>query len=267
MPFLNLADVRLAYEASGAGPPVTFLHGFTQSRAMWDEVVRELEPRWTLVLPDLRGHGDTEVKAGGAYTLDACLGDLSALWSELGHERSHVVGYSMGGRLALRLAAKRPGRLLSLVTISARPGLDEPARSIRIEDDRKLAAAIERHGMEWFVEHWEALPMFSGIARRGPDFSAAMRERRRRNRAWELAASLRGMGAGATPPLRDELRGLRAPALFVAGAEDAPYAEAALRLAELTGGRAEVLPDTGHNVAAERPRELARVLAAHLSTL
>jgi 2-succinyl-6-hydroxy-2,4-cyclohexadiene-1-carboxylate synthase len=268
VPHLESAGVRLAYDARGKGPAVTFLHGFTQSRAMWDEILELLPPGWRLVRPDLRGHGDTAVAHGGGYTMDACLGDLEALWQELGVERTHLVGYSMGARLALHVAARVPRRLLSLVAISARPPLDEEARAARREADYELARAIERRGIDWFVEHWEALPMFAGVARRGPQFASLLHERRLRNRPHELAASLRGMGVGVAEPVFEQLRGFEGPALFVAGSEDAPYPEGARTLAGLVRcGRFEVVAGAGHNIPAERPAELARLLAAHLSTL
>jgi 2-succinyl-6-hydroxy-2,4-cyclohexadiene-1-carboxylate synthase len=200
--------------------------------------------------------------------MEACLEDLEALWNRLGVERTHLVGYSMGGRLALHVAALRPSRLLSLMAISARPGLDGPARAARREADEDLARAIERNGIDWFIAHWEAQPMFSGVARRGASFAGTLRERRLRNRPADLAASLRGMGAGAAEPVRGRLASFAAPALFVAGAEDLPYVQSAHELARLVKqGRSEVIPGSGHNVPAERPDELARLLTAHLSAL
>jgi 2-succinyl-6-hydroxy-2,4-cyclohexadiene-1-carboxylate synthase len=265
VPELKVPGARVVYDVGGDGPAVTLLHGFTQSRVMWDEVAEGLGAGWRLLSPDLRGHGQTEVEPGGAYTMDACLGDLDALWGALGVDRTHLVGYSMGGRLALHVATRRPDRLLSLVTVSART-LPEPARAARREADEELARAIEHNGIEWFVEHWSSLPMFAGVARRGGAFNRALRERRLRNRPRELAASLRERGAGAAPPVDEGLRGLRAPALFVAGSEDRPYVEAAATLAAMVPrGRVEIVDGAGHNVPAERPRELAALLKAHLS--
>ena len=203
------------------------------------------------------------VEAGAEYTMAACLTDLEAIWEATAIERAHLVGYSMGGRLALHVAAKRPRRLRSLVTVSARL-LPDDARSARREADEELARAIDSRGIEWFVEHWSSLPMFAGEARRGGDVQRSLRERRLRNRPRELAASLRGMGAGVAERVR--LDELDVPALFIAGSEDAPYAAAARDLAAtVRRGRSEIVAESGHNVPAERPRELAALLRAHLS--
>src|SRR5882672_8953122 len=98
-------------------------------------------------------------------TMDDCAEDLVALWDRLGIERSHVVGYSMGGRLALHVAVRLPERTRSLLTIGAHAGLDDEARATRRLADETLAQRIEREGVEAFVQHWESLPMFAGIKR------------------------------------------------------------------------------------------------------
>jgi 2-succinyl-6-hydroxy-2,4-cyclohexadiene-1-carboxylate synthase len=264
MPVLAASGARIAYDVEGDGPAVTLLHGFTQSRFMWNEVIDALGPDFRYVRPDLRGHGDTVVEPGGAYTMAACLGDLLALWDDLGVKRSHLIGYSMGGRVALYVAGKEPARLLSLITVSART-LPLAAREPRREADAELARAIEEKGIDWFVEHWSSQPMFAGEGRRGAAVGRVLRERRLRNRPSELAASLRGMGAGVAEPV-DMVR-FEAPALFIAGAEDVPYVEAARELAAgVRRGRFEIVAGAGHNVPAERPQELAELLRGHLST-
>ena len=92
MAFLERGGARIAYEVGGEGPALTLLHGFTQSRLMWDEVTETLGTGYRLLRPDLRGHGETEVEAGGLYTMDACLQDLEALWDHLGIARPHLAG-------------------------------------------------------------------------------------------------------------------------------------------------------------------------------
>src|SRR5579871_2720089 len=114
MPDLEVADGVLHYETGGEGRPVTFLHGFTQSSRSWRELEGLLPAGWRWLAPDIRGHGQTRLRPGAPHTMDACLSDLEAIWAAEGVERTHLVGYSMGGRLALHVAAHRPERLLSL---------------------------------------------------------------------------------------------------------------------------------------------------------
>lgn len=268
MPALTLADVDLAYEDSGQGPAVTLLHGFTQSGRVWDELIGLMPTDWRWIRPDLRGHGDTAAAIGAQHSLEACAADVIRLWDQLEVDRSHLVGYSMGGRLALHVAVTAPDRLLSLVVISAQAGMEPGRREGRREEDERLARRIESEGIEWFVREWGRLPLFAGLARRGPDFAAEVQRRRLRNRPDGLAASLRGMGAGAMEPLWDRLRAISCPALFIAGAEDEAYARHARRMvAAVRDSRLAIVPDAGHSVFLEQPEAVARLLADHLSSL
>ena len=265
MPIVEGADVRLNYFETGEGTPVTLLHGFTQSGRSWQETISKMPAGWRWVVPDLRGHGDTKTKPEAPCTMDACTSDLVLLWDHLGIERTHLVGYSMGGRLALHVAVHKPERLLSLLTIGAHGGLEPEAREGRRLGDDSLAQRIEQDGLEAFVNYWTALPMFEGLERRGPSFTAQARAERMGNTVAGLAASLRGMGAGAMEPLWDRMPSVTVPCTFVAGQLDHGYVASARRLAGLVPhGRVEVVPRAGHTVHQERPEAFARVLANHL---
>ena len=265
MGLLERQDVRLNYEVIGEGTPVTLLHGFTQSGKSWHEVISLMPPGWKWVVPDLRGHGETRVRPGGPYTMDACTADLEMLWDHLGVTRSHLVGYSMGGRLALHVAATRPDRILSLLTIGAHAGLDEEAREGRTRGDEALAQRIEKDGLEAFVNYWSSLPLFEGLERRGPSFVAQMRAARMDNHIVGLAESLRGMGAGAMRPVWQDLAQVTCPCTFVAGQLDHGYAASARRLAgSVPDGRVVIVQRAGHTVHQERPEAFARLLLAHL---
>jgi 2-succinyl-6-hydroxy-2,4-cyclohexadiene-1-carboxylate synthase len=258
-------DVRLNYEVIGEGSPVTLLHGFTQSGRSWSEVVSLMPEGWQWIMPDLRGHGATSVRPGAPYTMDACTADLEMLWHSLGIARTHLVGYSMGGRLALHVAAARPERILSLLTIGAHAGLDEDAREGRRRGDEALAQRIEIEGLEAFVNYWSSLPLFAGLERRGPSFLAQARAARMDNHVGGLAESLRGMGAGAMRPVWHELNRVTAPSTFVAGQLDHGYAASARRLASsVPNGRVVLVQRAGHTVHQERPEAFSRLLLAHL---
>jgi 2-succinyl-6-hydroxy-2,4-cyclohexadiene-1-carboxylate synthase len=262
---LDAGDVRLNYFVTGEGAPVTLLHGFTQSGRSWRELISRMPGGWKWIAPDLRGHGETRTARGADCSMDGCTADLEALWNELGVERTHLVGYSMGGRLALHVAARRPERVLSLLTIGAHAGLEEDARAGRRKGDEALAERIERDGMEAFVDYWGSLPLFAGLARKGPAYVAQVRAERLQNHAAGLACSLRGMGAGVMEPVWDQLAHVEFPCTFVAGQLDHGYVASARRLAAtVPNGRSEVVLRAGHSVHQERPDAFARVLANHL---
>jgi len=245
---------------------VTLLHGFTLNAHSWDELVPKLASRlgegWKLITPDLRGHGSAPTTP---CAMEDCAADLVALWDHLGIERSHVVGYSMGGRLALHVAVRLPERTRSLLTIGAHAGLDPTARVARRQADEQLAQRIEGEGVEAFVDYWSSLPMFAGIARRSPEFGAWLRGLRMSNTGAGLATSLRDMGAGAMEPLWDELTNITFPSTFAAGDADHAFVEPARLMAErVRGSRVRTVGDSGHAAQFEQPDATARLLADHL---
>ncbi|TMF19031.1 MAG: 2-succinyl-6-hydroxy-2,4-cyclohexadiene-1-carboxylate synthase [Chloroflexi bacterium] len=263
---LQREDVRLSYFVEGEGPPITLLHGFTQSGRSWREVISKMPAGWKWIVPDLRGHGETQTRQGSQCSMDACMEDLLALWDDLGVERTHLAGYSMGGRLALHVAARRPDRVLSLLTIGAHAGLEEDAREGRRRGDEGLAERMEKEGIEAFVDYWGALPLFAGLERRGPSYVAQVRAERLQNHVAGLACSLRGMGAGAMEPVWNELGQVTFPCTFVAGQQDHGYVASARRLAAtVRNGKFEIVPRAGHAVHQERPDAFARLLASHLA--
>ena len=263
---LQREDVRLSYFVEGEGPPITLLHGFTQSGRSWREVMSKMPAGWKWIVPDLRGHGETQTRQGSQCSMDACMEDLLALWDDLGVERTHLAGYSMGGRLALHVTARRPDRVLSLLTIGAHAGLEEDAREGRRRGDEGLAERMEKEGIEAFVDYWGALPLFAGLERRGPSYVAQVRAERLQNHVAGLACSLRGMGAGAMEPVWNELGQVTFPCTFVAGQQDHGYVASARRLAAtVRNGKFEIVPRAGHAVHQERPDAFARLLASHLA--
>ena len=234
---------------------VTCLHGFSQQGDSWHEL-RALVPgerRW--LTPDLQATTLAEVEA-----------ELMDLWARTGVERTHLVGYSQGGRVALHVAAGHPARVRTLTTIGAHAGFEGQARARRAEADRALADRLEREGVDWFARYWAALPLFAGLARRGPAFLERLDAARRRNDPARLAAALRGMGAGTTEPFWHRLERIQAPTLAVAGAEDERYVAFARRLAgAIPCAQTAIVPGAGHAVHLERPAEFAALLAGHLS--
>jgi 2-succinyl-6-hydroxy-2,4-cyclohexadiene-1-carboxylate synthase len=185
---------------------------------------------------------------------------LAALFDRVLGEPAHLLGYSMGGRLALYVALHYPDRVRSLLLESASPGLaDAEARAARRQRDEALAARIERAGVPAFVDFWGSIPLFASQAKLPADARARLREQRLRNRAAGLANSLRGMGTGAQPSLWPRLGEVTAPTLLLVGEEDAKFRGIALEMARLLPrSQTMVFPGAGHTVHLERPRAFVR---------
>ena len=171
-----------------------------------------------------------------------------------------LAGYSMGGRLALALALRDPGRVRRLVLVSASPGLADPGeRAARREADAALARRIEAIGAEAFAREWRGQALFAGQA---PEVSAAAHADRLRRSAAEHAAQLRGLGTGVMPPLWDRLGELAMPVTLVVGERDPKFRAIAERMrARLPRGELRVLPGAGHAAHLEVPAAVAEAIA------
>ncbi len=242
----------------GAGRPLLALHGFTGGGADFGPLARRVGAAW--IAPDLPGHGGTTAPA----TFTAAVDDLARL---VGAPTFDLLGYSLGGRVALALAAAHPHRVRRLVLVGASPGLASPGeRARRRGADAERAAQVEAAGVADFLAAWQAQPLIATQARVDAPTRAVMRAVRAGHTAAGLSASLRGMGTGAMPPLWDALAHVSCPTLLVAGAEDPKFLAIAQRMFERLP-RAEVwpVPGAGHCAHLEAPARFAERLGAFLA--
>ena len=258
---LRINGITLNVEQSGTGRPLLLLHGFTGSAATWAPLIGVLPPLFHTIAPDLIGHGRSDSPPDAdRYRMDRCVADLLVLLDALEVARADVLGYSMGGRVALHLAAAAPDRVGALVLESSSPGIATAAeRQARIAADERLADSIELAGLEAFVERWERLPLFASQLALPEDTRARLHAQRLRNNPLGLANSLRGMGTGQQESLWEHLAGLNVRTLLLAGALDAKYrALAGEMLALLPNAHAVVVPGVGHAVHLEQPQAFAK---------
>lgn len=264
---MDLTNGRIAYTRVGAGPPLLLLHGFTGSADEWAELTLALAGLREVIAVDLLGHGRSSAPADPmAYTMERCVAALLGLMDALGIARADVLGYSMGGRVALQLAAAAPGRLGRLILESASPGIeDEVERAARAASDDALADRIEARGLEWFVEHWASIPLFASQASLPAAERAALRERRLRGSTTGYANSLRGMGAGRQSSLWARLPRVGMPVLLVSGEIDIKYVAINERMAGLLpDARHIVVAGAGHTVHLERRQAFAQLVVGFL---
>lgn len=236
-------------------PTLVLLHGYVGEAASWQAVADALQDAYEILAPDLPGHGGTDAPGPGWSLARAA----SAIAAQL-PPRFDLVGYSLGGRLALHLAAACPERVRRLILVGASAGLpDEAARAERRAADARWIRLLEQDGLEAFVDAWQAQPLFATQAA----LPATVREAERRRRLTQdprgLAAAMAAFGLGTQDYLGDRLPAV--PTLWLAGALDVKFAAIARQMAE-TGAHHALLPDCGHHVPLERPQALAETIRA-----
>jgi 2-succinyl-6-hydroxy-2,4-cyclohexadiene-1-carboxylate synthase len=228
---------------------VLFIPGFMQRGDAWRPVAELLPERYPSALLD---HGEHSFEGRLAEIADAA------------EEGSVLVGYSLGGRLALRAVLRDPGRYAGLVTVGATAGIDDPAlRGPRAEADDRLAAWMEAAPIEDVVAIWERQPLFA-------DQSEGLIEEQRAGRMshepGELAMLLRTAGQGVLEPVWHALLTLDLPVLAIAGARDEGYVAAAERIADTAPrGHAAIVEDAGHAAHLQRPQRVAELIAGFLN--
>lgn len=252
-----------------AAPPVLLLHGFTGSAEAWgDAVLEPLARRARVLAVDLPGHGESAAPHHpDAYRMDRVLAALHDVLDRHGIDRADWIGYSMGGRIALAAAVRRPERVHRLVLESARPGLPTAEeRAARRDRDEDLAHRLESEGIGWFVDHWMKLPLFESQRRLSDEVRAGARARRLALDPRALAACLRGLGTGSQPSFVDDLPRVGAPVLLITGEQDPLYVEIARGMAALFPDAVHhTVPEAGHTVHLEAPAAWVEAVERFLS--
>ncbi len=267
MPELMRAGASVHYEVQGRGQPLFALHGFTGSGRDFLPLAAALRRQAMTITVDLMGHGGSDAPEDpGRYSLTQSAEDVLAVADDLGLETFDLLGYSMGGRVALRTVLRAPGRIHRLVLESASPGIADPReRERRRASDLALAKSIEDDGLPLFVERWMGQDLFRTLRLLPPARLAELREAKLGQRPQGLAGSLRGAGAGVDEDVWARLGEIRQRVLLIGGMEDKKYDGILARMAELVpDARLVRVPRVGHTVHLERPRLYADHVAEFL---
>jgi 2-succinyl-6-hydroxy-2,4-cyclohexadiene-1-carboxylate synthase len=267
MPKVRINNLVYFFQCMGKGPPLIMLHGFTGSLRSWNSLTGELSSQNKSLAIDLPGHGRTESSINPKqYTMDQTAKDIISIADDLSLGQFSLLGYSMGGRLALYLAVHFPDRIKALILESASPGIADKAERIkRREWDYDLAGRIESEGILSFVNWWEQLPLFASQSAVPEQRRASLRQERLQNNAQGLANSLRGMGTGSQPSLWGALPKLTIPTLLFCGGRDEKYVQINSDMARIMlHAELVIFQDAGHNIHFEQPEAFTTVLSNFL---
>jgi 3-oxoadipate enol-lactonase len=256
----TINGVSLNYEVHGAGPSVLFIHGFPFSGKMWEPLIEPMSDEYRLIIPDLRGHGESE--ASEEASMGQYVEDLVALLDEVGvKEPVVVVGLSMGGYIAFEFFRRYPERIHALVLADTRPQADtEEAREGRYE----TASRVLEEGSQVVAESMVQKLFASATPE---SLRAAWREQMAATPPEGVAAALRAMAE--RPDSTETLEALNRPVLIVVGEEDSitPPADAERMHELIPGSDLEVVPNAGHMTPVEQPERFTAILLQFLDEL
>ena len=255
-------------DVCGDGFPLVLLHGFTGAASAWKPFCPVWGGHSHLLMIDLIGHGETDSPDDvGRYDIISVAGDLKALLDELSIEKIDLLGYSMGGRVAITFASLYPEKVRKLVLESSTPGIKAAAdRASRIQQDHNLACRIEVDGVGQFIDFWESIPLFQSQLHLPEQEREQIRSQRLNNDPIGLANSLRGMGTGSQPSWWDKLNSFEFPTLLVTGTLDEKFCLIAKEMtSKLPNATHMSIFGCGHAIHVEEPEKFGTIVSEFLS--
>jgi 3-oxoadipate enol-lactonase len=249
-------DAEIVYEVRGNGPPIVLLHPFPANHEIWYPCASVLESHYQLILPDIRGHGDSGVGEGPATMAKHAL-DLVRILDEEQVGRAMFIGVSIGGYIDFEFWRRCRERVAALALCNTKASADDPeARAARLQ----AAAEILERGTEPFFESMVSRLLGETTRRTRPDLVDGALRMMRKMSATNVASVQRGMAE--RPDSVDTLKTINVPSLIVTGDEDTatglPEAEVMRR--NIAGSEMKVVAKAGHYSPWEQPQEVGRIL-------
>jgi len=257
---ISSGDAEVCFEVAGSGPPVILLHPFPVCREFWIPVAEFLSSRYFLIMPDLRGHGDSELGEGPA-TMAKHAADVARIMSASGVDRASIIGASIGGYVIFELWRQIRQRISALVLCNTKAGNDSPqARAARLQ----TAQDVLQTGTQVFFEGMLEKILGESTRSSRPDLVDGALRMMRKMSPEDIAAVQRGMADRAdSVPLAYTID---VPTLIIAGEEDTVtgVAEAEMMKQSIGGSDMKVIKKAGHYSPWEQPQEVGQLLRSFL---
>jgi 3-oxoadipate enol-lactonase len=256
-------DAEIGYEVLGDGPPVVLLHPFPAHHEFWVPAAQALIARYRVILPDLRGHGDSEVGTGPAL-MGKHAADIARVMDDAEIGRAAMVGVSLGGYALFEFWRRYRGRAAALILMDTKATPDTTdARNARLQ----VAADVLERGTETFIAGVLLKLLGETTRQRRPDLIEAARKMMLKMSPEDVNLVQRGMAV--RPDSIETLKTINVPALIVTGDEDTvtSVADAELMRQHIAGSRLQLISKAGHYSAFERPEEAGRMLRQFLDSV
>ena len=258
-----IGGIEIAFDDEGTGSPVVLLHGYPFNRTMWRDQVEELKPNHRVIVPDLRGHGETTVTSG-VVTMEDMARDVAALLESLEVRRPVLGGLSMGGYVALAFCRLFPvkARALVLADTRAQGDSEEAKQNREVQAEKAL-----REGMEGIADGLLPKLLTPETISQRPEIVKRVRDMIVATNPEGAAAALRGMAQ--RPNRIPFLSNVIAPTLILVGSDDAltPVADSEVMHREIGGSRLRIIEGAGHVSNFEKPEEFNRALVEFLNDI
>jgi pimeloyl-ACP methyl ester carboxylesterase len=263
MPRITSGDAQIFYEDMEQGPAVVLIHAFPANHTMWLPAAEMLSTHYRLILPDVRGHGDSEPGEGPA-TMEKHAADLGRVCDDADVKRAVFAGISIGGYILFEFWRRHRDRVRALILCDTKAQADnEEARKTRLQS----AENVLESGPEPFLE--SMIPRLLGMTTQTtrPDLVEQTRGMLRRMSAKGIAAVQRGMAA--RPDSVETLKTINVPTLILVGEEDilTTAVDAELMQKHIPGSQLRVIPKGGHYTPFERHEAAAHEMRRFLDNL
>jgi len=254
MKIVQINEVSLAYERRGTGLPMLLVHGFPLDHTTWDALAACLDEDFDLILPDLRGFGQSNAPAS-ATTVEQMAADLAGLLDVLNIQQVYIVGHSMGGYVTLAFAKAYPERVLGIGLIGSQAAPDNAERKA---GRYATARQVDENGVS-------AVAGMADKLSNNPRLAPFFKEIILRQRTTGLISALFAMAE--RPDVAQVLKFYKKPIVLVHGLADAliPNERSREIKTMLPQAMLTELPDVGHSPAVEAPSETAKALRYLLS--
>ncbi|MCL1056580.1 2-succinyl-6-hydroxy-2,4-cyclohexadiene-1-carboxylate synthase [Shewanella gelidimarina] len=248
----------LAYQCQGnpSMPAMVLLHGFLGSKADWSAVIEVLAEQYYCISIDLPGHGQSLNHTLPTPGFDACTALIQQTLLQLKIQQYHLVGYSLGGRIALHLARQAPDNILSLILESCHPGLKSADdRAARKTSDARWATQLNSLTIENFLALWYQQAVFADLS---ASKRQAMIQQRRGNQVLALGNCYQATSLAEQADLWDTPAIISAPCYFIAGSDDQKFLSLATRWQQQYPIAMYSVAASGHNVHSAAPMAFSK---------